>query len=848
MLTLLLVDLTGPKAATVHWIKSASLPFAATTRYNADDVERVLIEFFGHPTLLNRQSGGKYVAYVPSNTDITLFTSLKTRFYFKLRSRSIQPPEEMCEQLVSHFDHLQDFANSNPGITGTGIHRYTDKLKQVAMTQAMPYIYNGKAPIMVTVGRDITLEDYVGENSFLGGKSQAGLLNRDFLRRLAQFEEQNHGQEWSDGRFDPTIFSFINLWRWLLHDNLADATKLLLHYMRIVRPLIVVTHSRPVTSILKANFTHQHGAAISSFTVQVCHMSIQYYSSDIDERNDKDAFICIPQIDPGRDKYGGQDLELRRVLDLSMQFMFLVGSIATDVLDCCSDTLPSRKKICETVIIAVEKFLTSQPVGKMLSAALESAKQALQIRWAKTYNRMASEDIRPILDAPGRKLMATMGEAKGQAHSSVRIEQLNHLWGSYTDLHLTIPFTPDRKEEWINSFMPLRQNQFFYLQVVSNLGPDEYLAKLLSKFRPTWVKDDSWLKNSKELRNAVLECGLWIHKKLPHTLGMFNTAWNILNLVRSALTLDAWDRVQDGVQKDFIKRHFPDEFITTEKMEGHVIGIHADKGRFTLRWKRQDSTTCNLRLTSKIAIPTQPHDIRAISFTSHGIDIVDACGTPFRPANRSGSLLDATIPRNSFPGIENGHLVIELWMAVLRHLGISIPKTENVSPIKDWGTTKEINRLSSVAKGEDPRQNRPPKPSDANCLLVRFLAERFPNGGTFRTASSARVRDSTEDLQAFVAFLKLPEYSGHPYSSQWLAELDQERPTVEVLLKNIQIYRTCRKERQTKYQAHLGHLPKGQRNVKETMFHLGPVQSATASDGPGSLDSTERGPKRRKIA
>lgn len=39
-------------AAEIHLIKQASLPFIAT--YNADDIERVLIELFGHSTLLNR--------------------------------------------------------------------------------------------------------------------------------------------------------------------------------------------------------------------------------------------------------------------------------------------------------------------------------------------------------------------------------------------------------------------------------------------------------------------------------------------------------------------------------------------------------------------------------------------------------------------------------------------------------------------------------------------------------------------------------------------------------------------------------------------------------------------------
>jgi hypothetical protein len=64
---------------------------------------------------------------------------------------------------------------------------------------------------------------------------------------------------------------------------------------------------------------------------------------------------------------------------------------------------------------------------------------------------------------------------------------------------------------------------------------------------------------------------------------------------------------------------------------------------------------------------------------------------------------------------------------------------------------------------------------------------------------------------------------------------------------NIQIYRTCRKERQTKYQAHLGHLSKGQRNVKETMFHLGPIDSASDQGdinlSPGIRSSSSAAPR-----
>jgi hypothetical protein len=228
-----------------------------------------------------------------------------------------------------------------------------------------------------------------------------------------------------------------------------------------------------------------------------------------------------------------------------MQFMFLLGSVAMDVLENQSSlgSTSSQKKLCSVVMHKVDKFLSTTAAGKKLSVTLASAKKSLQIRWATTYNRVAFEDARLIVDAAGRKLIAAMGEAKGQPNSSMRRNQLEGLWEKYTDLHLVIPFELDRKEDWIQSLMPLRQNQYFFLQVISQLEPDEYLMHLLSRFRPAWAKEDSWVNNPKAWKDAFLECGLWIHKKLPQGSG----------------------------EKDFIKRHFPDEFIKTEMLEGHVM-------------------------------------------------------------------------------------------------------------------------------------------------------------------------------------------------------------------------------------------------------------------------------------
>ena len=43
----------------------------------------------------------------------------------------------------------------------------------------------------------------------------------------------------------------------------------------------------------------------------------------------------------------------------------------------------------------------------------------------------------------------------------------------------------------------------------------------------------------------------------------------------------------------------------------------------------------------------------------------------------------------------------------------------------------------------------------------------------------------------------------------WLADLDKEKPKIEILYKNLMVYRTTTKVREKKTQHHLMHLPIG---------------------------------------
>lgn len=293
---------------------------------------------------------------------------------------------------------------------------------------------------------------------------------------------------------------------------------------------------------------------------------------------------------------------------------------------------------------------------------------------------MVSEDVRPVLGSSARQKMADLGRATGEPYSSERKAQLIELWDqNLADLHIAIPHEASSKAKWLDHFMKLQTGQLYCMQVLSQLEPDKYQAELLRRFRPEWAKDDFWMNNKGDREKAIMRCGLWFEKRLP-----------------------------DG-QAKLQHRLFPDEFRSASELQGAIVGIGSG-GRFLIRWKRSDGMQHALRLNSLIAVPSFGYESRALSFTQHGIDIVDAHGSPIRMSQKL-----ATIPKAHFHGSQNGPLVTEMWKEVLVSLGKD--PGPDIQPAIKWSSEKGVDRIPRQAKIEKPRQNRPPQLMDANWLL-----------------------------------------------------------------------------------------------------------------------------------
>jgi hypothetical protein len=162
-------------------------------------------------------------SYVASEEDTTRFAALNTEFYHHFLDNATLSPSFMQSSLEALFWQIQIFAMTHPEATGADSHAFTDGLRRMMIRQATPWQYRKHGTLLVFIGKDITLEDYLNEVTYMEGQSHAASLTKDLLRHLAYTEETNRngGQEWYG--LDKSFFSFFNFWAWLKHKRRPEA-------------------------------------------------------------------------------------------------------------------------------------------------------------------------------------------------------------------------------------------------------------------------------------------------------------------------------------------------------------------------------------------------------------------------------------------------------------------------------------------------------------------------------------------------------------------------------------------------------------------------------------------------
>jgi hypothetical protein len=246
----------------VHELVDASYPdFPAPEQTVMDERERVLIALFHRNFVLNQQGGGHYPSYIPRAADHELFASIGTKFfdtYGKAIGRADQIEIVGARRFVDEWgDNVMKYAQENPIETLSNSYPITEEyLESVIKKQAIPGLAHG-ASLMALVGKDVTIQDLIGENTFLSGASRAGRLTVDMIARVHQFENGS-GQPMPNPFFDGQ-FPFVDVFPWIGHENVEVGVEFVRQYLEGTRPRIVVTFSRLVSSWTASSFVHAWG-------------------------------------------------------------------------------------------------------------------------------------------------------------------------------------------------------------------------------------------------------------------------------------------------------------------------------------------------------------------------------------------------------------------------------------------------------------------------------------------------------------------------------------------------------------------------------------------------------------
>lgn len=246
----------------IHEFLDASFPVFPTPNATfLDDRERVLITLFNRSLLLNQQSGGYYPSYLPRESDHALFAKLGCHF-FDTYGKMVDTRDEIgkigIQQFVNQWgDELMLYAQEHPIETLTNRFPITEEhLENVIKRQAVANLVGGSS-LIALVGKDVTIEDLVGENTFLSGSSRAGKLTLELLSRIHQFEN-NFGQLTTNPFIDGQ-FPFVDVFPWIGKTEPEVGVEFVRRYLEGTQPRIVVTFSRFVSSWVASDFVHAYG-------------------------------------------------------------------------------------------------------------------------------------------------------------------------------------------------------------------------------------------------------------------------------------------------------------------------------------------------------------------------------------------------------------------------------------------------------------------------------------------------------------------------------------------------------------------------------------------------------------
>ncbi|KAJ3153320.1 hypothetical protein HDU86_005276 [Geranomyces michiganensis] len=488
-------ELSNESAWTVHEFTSLRCTALGSSDFCTNYIERILIAIFGWDNLINVQRGGYYGDYDPSEADLQVFQQLNTRVYAHLAELNVSPgigsftgrptpihPRQ--DQIIAHNEAVFEFIRANPYLINNRVIKETLRIVVDTLQQATPITRNlCGGTLVLCVGKDLpleTLDTSAKDVRFFFGEARSSHLARLMVNQLADAE--THKPDTLGTILD--LFPFIDLYPWVLRDQLARGSTFLQNYMRIVRPWITVTFSGIVTNTVARGFAfygsfegqseagRTHGELVDVIGKPFPASFDSSWTEDSSASGPADsAFtVGIAHYDPGRNKYGLQPLEMRRLMWLTWVVTFILIDEAHGILTGYEGRQPTqpfrtRRQLCEVIRSAAQKRLDTTGITQTMDTERAALKLILNAK-RKSAGPSSSvlctaKAIRRVKHAVERAaVVAKQFPAVGAPKSPERQRQADLLYARQLlplGRHLPYNGDPGKKQQWMDWVLSRRE-------------------------------------------------------------------------------------------------------------------------------------------------------------------------------------------------------------------------------------------------------------------------------------------------------------------------------------------------------------------------------------------------------
>ncbi|KAJ3158577.1 hypothetical protein HDU86_002802 [Geranomyces michiganensis] len=451
-------ELSNESVWTVHEFTSLRCTALGLSNFCTNYIERIVIAIFGWDNLINVQRGGYYGDYDPSEADL--------------------------DQIIAHNEAVFDFIQANPYLVNNRVIKETSQIVVDTLQQATPITRDlCGGTLVLCVEKDLPLEALdtsAKDVRFFFSEGRHVHLVRLMINQLANAEP--HKPDTFATILD--MFPFVNLYPWVSRDQLARASTFLQNYMKIVRPWITVTFSGMVTNTVAQGFAfygsfegqseagRTHGELVNVIGKPFPASFDSSWTEDSSASGPADSVftVGIAHYHPGRDKYGSQPLEMRRLMWLTWVATFILIDEAHRILTgykCQQPIQPSctRRQLCEAIRSAAQKRLDTTGITQIMDterAALKLIFDAKRKSAGPSPSVLrTAKAIRRIKHAVERAaVVAKQFPAVGAPKSPERQRQADLLYTRKLlplGRHLPYNGDPGKKQQWMDWVLSRRE-------------------------------------------------------------------------------------------------------------------------------------------------------------------------------------------------------------------------------------------------------------------------------------------------------------------------------------------------------------------------------------------------------